>query len=46
MKAAGIEAGPTWNGLTVVQKGLEEGAKIVVAGGFKLNDGMKVNVAR
>ena len=46
VKAAAIEAGANWNGQTVVTKGLEEGAKIVVAGGFKLRDGMKVNVVR
>ena len=32
--------------LTVVSKGVTEGAKVVVAGGFKLKDGMKVSVVR
>jgi len=40
-----IETGATWKGLVSVVKGLDEGAKVVVAGGFKLRDGMKVNVA-
>ena len=46
VKAAAVEAGATWRGRTAVLKGLEEGAKIVVAGGFKLRDGMKVNVSK
>ena len=44
VKAAAVEIGAAWNGMTVVAKGLEEGTKVVVAGGFKLRDGMKVNV--
>ena len=44
VKAAEVEIGAAWKGMTVVTKGLEEGAKVVVAGGFKLRDGMKVNV--
>ena len=44
VKAAEVEIGAAWNGMTVVAKGLEEGTKVVVAGGFKLRDGMKVNV--
>ena len=46
VKAAPVELGATWKGLTVVSKGVTEGAKVVVAGGFKLKDGMKVSVAR
>ena len=46
VKAAAVEVGATWKGLTVVAKGIDEGAKVVVAGGFKLRDGMKVNVVR
>ena len=44
VKAAEVEVGAAWKGMTVVTKGLEEGAKVIVAGGFKLRDGMKVNV--
>lgn len=44
VKAAEVEIGAAWKGLTVVTKGLEAGTKVVVAGGFKLRDGMKVNV--
>ena len=46
VKAAPVELGATWKGRTVVSKGVEEGAKVVVAGGFKLKDGMKVSVVR
>ena len=46
VKAMPIEAGATWNGRTAVLKGIAEGARVVVAGGFKLCDGMKVNVAK
>ena len=46
VKSAAVEVGATWKGLTVVAKGIDEGAKVVVAGGFKLRDGMKVNVVR
>ena len=45
VKATAVETGATWNGATTVLKGLDEGAKVVVAGGFKLRDGMKVDVA-
>ena len=45
VRARPVEAGATWKGLTAVSGGLEEGVKIVVAGGFKLRDGMKVVVA-
>jgi len=46
VKATSVATGATWRGLTAVVKGLDDGAKIVVAGGFKLRDGMKVNVAK
>ena len=46
VKAAAVEVGATWKGLTVVAKGIDEGAKVVVAGGFKLRDGMKVDVVQ
>ena len=46
VKARPIEAGATWRGRTAVLRGLDEGTRIVVAGGFKLRDGMKVNVAK
>ena len=46
VKMAPVELGATWKGLTVVSKGVAEGAKVVVAGGFKLKDGMKVSVVR
>ena len=45
-KANAVEVGANWRGLTAVRKGLSEGAKIVVDGGFKLRDGMKVDVAK
>jgi len=45
VKAVEVETGATWKGLTVIRKGLTEGAKVVVEGGFKLRDGMKVSVA-
>ena len=45
VKATAVETGATWNGMTTVLKGLDDGAKVVVAGGFKLRDGMKVDVA-
>ena len=40
-----VETGATWRGRTAILGGLEEGVKVVVAGGFKLQDGMKVAVA-
>ena len=46
VRAAAVETGATWQGRTAVTGGLEAGAKVVVAGGFKLRDGMKVNVAK
>ena len=46
VKAAPVETGATWEGRTVVTKGVEDGAKVVVAGGFKLKDGMKVSVVQ
>ena len=46
VKQNDVRVGATWNGRTVVESGLEEGAKVVVAGGFKLRDGMKVSVAK
>ena len=46
VRAADVETGATWEGRTIVLKGLEENARVVVAGGFKLRDGMKVNVVR
>lgn len=39
-----VEAGETWENRTVVRHGLTEGARVVIAGGFKLRDGMKVDV--
>jgi len=45
VKANAVEPGGTWNGLTEIRKGLSEGARIVVEGGFKLRDGLKVSVA-
>ena len=45
VKETAVKTGATWNGRTAVLDGLEEGARIVVAGGFKLRDGVKVNVA-
>ena len=44
VKANEVEIGGTWNGLTEIRKGLQEGAKVIVEGGFKLRDGMKVSV--
>ena len=46
VKSAPISAGATWQGRTAVLDGLEDGARIVVSGGFKLTDGQKVNVAQ
>lgn len=46
VKRAPVEIGATWEGRTVVSKGVEAGARVVVAGGFKLKDGMKVNAVR
>ena len=46
VKAVAVETGASWQGRTAIRSGLEEGAKIVVAGGFKLRDGMKVNVSK
>jgi len=46
VRATPVETGATWQGRTSIRSGLDEGAKVVVAGGFKLRDGMKVNVAR
>jgi len=46
VKATPVETGATWQGLVSVMKGLDEGAKVVEAGGFKLKDGMKVSVVR
>jgi len=44
VRAAAVETGATCKGLMAVVGGLAEGAKVVIAGGFKLRDGMKVNV--
>ena len=46
VKATSVRTGATWKGLTAVLEGLDEGAKVIVAGGFKLRDGQKVNVVR
>ena len=46
VRSRAIEAGATWKGRKAVLTGLEEGTKVVVAGGFKLRDGMRVNVAK
>ena len=46
VRAKEIETGTTWKGRTSVLNGLDEGAKVVVSGGFKLREGMKVNVAK
>ena len=46
VKATPVEAGETWRDRTAIRNGLGEGSRIVVAGGFKLRDGMKVNVAK
>ncbi len=45
VKARAVESGRSWNGLTEIRSGLEEGTRVVVEGGFKLRDGMKVSVA-
>ncbi len=45
VKANAVELGGTWNGLAEIKKGLSEGAKVVIHGGFKLRDGMKARVA-
>ena len=44
VKESPVEVGATWQGRTAVLKGLAEGGRVVVLGGFKLQDGMKVNV--
>ena len=46
VKATAVEAGLTWKGRTAILSGLSEGAKVIVAGGFKLREGMKVNVVQ
>ena len=46
VRAQAVTAGATWQGRTAILEGLDEGAQIVIAGGFKLRDGMKVNVVR
>jgi len=46
VKSAVVETGATWRGLTAVTGGLGAGTKVVVAGGFKLRDGMKVSVPK
>lgn len=46
VKAAAIRGGATWEGRMAVLDGLEEGAEVVSAGGFKLRDGMKVAVVK
>lgn len=46
VKAAPIETGGMWNGMVMVRKGIKEGDRIVVEGGFKLSDGMKVSVSK
>jgi len=46
VKATAVETGLTWKGRTAILGGLSEGAKVIVAGGFKLHEGMKVNVVR
>ena len=43
-KETPVETGATWKGRTAVLKGLAEADRVVVLGGFKLRDGMKVNV--
>jgi len=45
VKSVPVETGATWKGMTEVRRGIAEGAKVVVEGGFKLKDGMKVSVA-
>lgn len=37
-----VEVGKTWNGLTSIKSGIEEGTKVVSVGGFRLKDGMSV----
>jgi len=44
VKSAVVEVGAEKDGLTVITKGLEEGERIVTVGGFKLSDGIKVEV--
>ena len=46
VKSVPVETGATWKGQTVIRKGLADGAQVVVEGGFKLKDGMKVSVAK
>ena len=46
VEAVSIRGGATWEGRMAVLDGLEEGADVVSAGGFKLRDGMKVAVAK
>jgi len=46
VSAAMVGVGASWKGRTVITGGLESGMKIVTSGGFKLRDGIKVNVAR
>ena len=46
VKFTPISAGVTWQGRTAVLDGLKEGERIVISGGFKLTDGMKVNVSQ
>ena len=46
VKATAVRTGATWKGLTAVLEGLDEGTKVIVAGGFKLRDGQKVNVVK
>ena len=46
VRAQAVTAGTTWQGRTAILEGLDEGAQIVIAGGFKLRDGMKVSVVR
>lgn len=45
VKACEVESDATWKGLAAVSKGLREGERVVVEGGFKLRDGMKASVA-
>ena len=37
-----VEVGRTWDGLTLVKSGIEEGTRVVTVGGFRLKDGMTV----
>ena len=39
-----VVTGATWQDRTVVSEGIEDGARVVVAGGFKLKDGLKAKV--